>query len=95
MDIFGSFQNNIGSRIRRLDTGLQNLADGFDSHSSLLLKEISMKLIDADELMRTIKKDCEASNNPSLWFLLGFISRYLDDAPDLGIQINKHPLESE
>jgi hypothetical protein len=54
-----------------------------------------MKLIDADELMRTIQKDCEESKHPSLWFLLGFISRYIADAPDLGAQINKHPLESE
>lgn len=51
-----------------------------------------MKLIDADELMRTIQKDCEELKNPSLWFLLGFISRYINDAPDLGAKINKHPM---
>ena len=51
-----------------------------------------MKLIDADELMRTILKDCKESKNPSLWFLLGFISKYLNDAPDLGAKTNKHPI---
>ncbi len=46
-----------------------------------------MKLIDADELIRTIQKDCKENKNPSLWVLLGFIVGYINKAPDLSAKI--------
>ena len=54
-----------------------------------------MKLIDADELMNKLKHDCETNNNSTLWFILGFISKYINEAPDVSTKFNKHPLERE
>lgn len=51
-----------------------------------------MKLIDADELMRKLQHDCEQRKDPNFWFIFGFISRYITEAPDLGAKINKHPM---
>ena len=54
-----------------------------------------MKLIDADELINKLKHDCESCNDPTLWFILGFISKYINEAPDVSTKCNKHPLERE
>ena len=44
-----------------------------------------MKLINADDLYKTIKQTIEDSRSSSLYFLIGFISGFINDSPKYDI----------
>ena len=50
-----------------------------------------MKLIDGDQLIRILRYDW--GNDSTMNVLISLVSSYIDKMPDLGEEINKHPME--